>query len=229
MNPTSVLLQQMQSQTEAWQRSNDKRFIFLRCYTMMTQNMHRGTLEGRFEDPTWVEQLLLRFAEYYFNALDAYEKDPERAPKVWKQAHDASRERKLHVLQHLFLGINAHINYDLVLSLYDGLHVEWPSLTEERRNIRKRDHEQVNDIISETIDAVQDEVIAVHSPMMAAVDKLMGRMDEWLLTQLISGWRGEVWHETMRLLNTVTEEGREAIRLSLEKAVLKKGGQLVLL
>lgn len=140
-----------------------------------------------------MSQLLVRFSEYYFEALHHYDQVSAETPEVWKQVHDCTCRHQLHVLQNLLIGVNAHINYDLPLALYDCLQKDWHAAYNVARLRRKENHEIVNLIIGETIDAVQDEVIASASPMMAVLDKLMGRMDEWLLSRLITGWRSNVW------------------------------------
>lgn len=228
MNTTDRLLTQMFSQASAWEKNGDQRYVFQRCYGMMSSNMAQAIACGRFADKLWVERLMLRFAAYYFDALTRYEQDHSSAPAVWQQAHDAAKNKNLHILQHLLLGINAHINYDLPLALYDGLHSEWPKLGEADRQVRKSDHEIVNAVIAETIDSVQDTVIEPRAPMMAIVDRLMGRMDEWLISQLISSWRADVWHVATDLLTANNPEQREAIRQTQENKVLKRGEELKL-
>lgn len=228
MHTTDLLLCRMFAQADAWETLSDRRYIFLRCYGMMSRNMANAIDEGRFSDAQWVEQLMQRFAMYYFDALELYEQNHPGTPTVWRQAHTAAREKSLHILQHLLLGINAHINYDLPLALYDGLHREWPALAEAEQQTRRSDHETVNQIIAETIDSVQDIVIEPQSPFMAVVDRLMGRMDEWLLSQLISGWRAEVWHVTLDLLAAAGPEQRETIRQVQEQKVLERGKELTL-
>lgn len=220
------LLTRMFAQAETWESKGDQRYIFQRCYGMMSSNMARAIEEGRFADAHWVERLMLRFAEYYYDALELYEQNHPDTPAVWRQVHEAAHNKRLHVMQHLLLGINAHINYDLPLALYDGLHIEWPALSETDRKTRQTDHETVNLIIAETIDSVQDNVIEPRSPLMALVDRIMGRMDEWLLSQLISGWRGEVWRVAIELLTADNPEQRTAIRQVQEKKVLERGREL---
>jgi hypothetical protein len=230
MNPTeNLLVVRMQLQAERWEAQGDHRADFLRCYSMMTAAMQRGLEAGRFEDNYWVDQLMHRFATYYFDALSLYDQQHPATPAVWQQAHDATREQKMNVLQHLLMGINAHINYDLALALYDGLQLEWPVLTETQRRVREQDHQTVNRIIGETIDAVQDEVIKPRSRTFALVDQLMGRMDEWLLSQLITGWRSNVWEAGVDLLNAGSPERREAIRIRLEAQVLERGKEIMTL
>lgn len=228
MHTADHLLTRMFSQADVWEKNGDQRYIFQRCYGMMSSNMAAAIENGRFTDARWVNELMLRFADYYFDALDLYEKDRALSPPVWRQAHDAAREKHLHILQHLLLGINAHINYDLPLVLYERLCTEWPMLAEEGRRVRHDDHETVNRIIAETIDSVQDTVIEPRAPFMAVVDRLMGRMDEWLLSQLIAGWRADVWRVALDLLAAGSPGQRETIRQAQEKKVLERGYELTL-
>ncbi|GIK58384.1 MAG: hypothetical protein HND44_20430 [Chloroflexi bacterium] len=165
-----LLLNQMQEKIDNWQQDKDRRAIFLQCYQTMTANTLAAVADGRFQDPTWVNGLLNRFADYYFVALDVYDKGQSQASPVWQYAFDAAGQKKANVLQHLFLGVNTHINYDLALTLYDVLHEECPSLTPAQRDGRYQDYCLVNEIIAETIDQVQDEVVKRESPLLALVD-----------------------------------------------------------
>ena len=116
---------------------------------------------------------------------------------------------------------------DLVLALYDEMHPELTALKREGFDLRQSDHNLVNQIIAETIDTVQDQVLEPHSGMLALVDVLMGRADEWILSQMITGWRSEVWQEACAMLDTENPEQRELHRLQLEENVLKKAGAIL--
>jgi len=226
MQKADQLLRDMCECADAWEQAGDQRCIFLRCYSMMSANMSDAIQTGRFADPPWVAGLMLRFADYYFDALKCYDQEPIQAPAAWQQAFGGAQQPKLHVLQNLLLGINAHINYDLPLALYDCLRHEWGSLSLAQRRQRQADHRLVNRIIAETIDAVQDAVIEPHSPAMGVVDRLFGRVDEWLLSQLITNWRSKVWKTALLLLEAPDDASREAIRQQLERQVLRRGKRL---
>jgi hypothetical protein len=148
----------MRQLAEEWDAQNDDRAIFLHCYRMMTANMLVAVEQQRFRDNEWVNRLLHRFAEYYFEALTCYDCG-ETGPAIWQYTHQRAREGRLHTLQHLLLGVNAHINYDLVLTLHEILAPEWPRLPASAKEVRYEDHCLVNTVIAETIDQVQDEVI----------------------------------------------------------------------
>lgn len=227
MQQTDQVVQQMVTRAQNWETAGDKRYIFLRCYSMMSANMAVAIQEGRFAHSSWVATLMLRFADYYFDALEHYDQNPVQAPAVWRQVHDVARLPDMHVLQNLLLGVNAHINYDLPLALYDCLHGEWAGLDETTKRSRQNDHETVNQIIGDTIDAVQDTVVEPLSPTMALVDRLMGRMDEWLLSQLITAWRHDVWNVALQLLSASDESRRQTIRQEQELRVMERAERLL--
>ena len=213
----------MQTQTEQWQETADDKALFLRCYQMMTSNVLIAVDHHEFNDPLWVSTLLNRFADYYFVALRAYEDDPASAPTVWQVAHNAARDPNISAMQKLLLGVNAHINYDLVLTLVDMLEREWESHTEEERNGRYADHCHINDIIGETIDAVQDEVLEPAMPIMDVIDKLLGPLDERIIVHLISQWREKVWHNATRLLEIRDPQEQIQFIKQIEKEALQTG------
>lgn len=219
--PVEVALR-MEELASQWQETADRRAIFLRCYLVMTHNMQEALQAGEFRDTRWVAALLRRFAEHYFEALEAYEGDRDSAPAVWRLAHDAAVAPETHVLQNLFLGINAHINYDLVLTLFEMLEEEWPGLAAGQRESRYLDHCHVNSLIGRSIDVVQDEVVEEADPSLDLVDRLLGPLDEWAASRLIARWREDVWQGTQRLLQAGTVEAREEVRREVEEAALRR-------
>jgi hypothetical protein len=99
----------MDKLVQQWEANADRRAIFLKCYMMMTRNTLLAIERHEFNDPEWVERLLHRFADYYFVALEAYEQNPSATPLVWQLTHNATRRKRVSPLQHLLLGVNAHI------------------------------------------------------------------------------------------------------------------------
>jgi hypothetical protein len=221
------IVQKMTDQARYWEERQDKRAVFLQCYTMMSANMLDALKAQRFQDNAWVERLLHRFADYYFDALACYDCG-EEVPLVWQNVHEAAAHNKLHVLQHLLLGVNAHINYDLVLTLEEILRDEWFDLSEEMRKKRYQDHCMVNTIIAETIDKVQDDVIEEYSPIMDLVDKVFGRQDERIFISLISSWREHVWENALKLIECTDDVKRKYHLNKLENAVLRRSRWLEL-
>jgi len=215
-------LARMDSLLQEWSAVADRRRVFLNCYMLMTRNMILAIDAGEFADAVWVEALLRRFADYYFDALDVYDGERTAAPPVWQAAHDATCETGTFALQNLLLGINAHINYDLALTLVDMLQEEWAQLHAAARGQRYADHCHVNRVISRTIDIVQDEVIERLEPRLDVMDRLMGRGDEWLAAYLISRWRDQVWRHAVAMLDAPDADSREERRRSIEALTLTR-------
>jgi hypothetical protein len=222
------LLSQMQECTDRWNAANDRRAVFLECYTLMTANMLQTINAGEFHDGKWAGKLLHRFAEYYFEALEQYDQCTGDCSSVWQFTHDCACQEERHVLQHLLLGVNAHINYDLVLSLVEMLEPEWTDLSEAQRRLRYEDHCRVNEVIAATIDTVQDTVIERHDPWMDWVDRIFGRLDERLLSALITRWREEVWQKAIVFLQA-PPGNREKLRLELEQSTLERARRLLII
>jgi len=199
--------------------------MFLQCYRIMTGNMihalERDASRGGFRDPIWVSGLLRRFADYYFQALRQYESGSPATPRIWQQAHDVSLSEEAPAVTRLLLGINAHINYDLVLTLDEWLRPEWDGCSADLRTLRYADHCQVNTIISASIDAVQNDVLRPQMPLTGILDALLGPVDEMLISELVAAWRETVWQSACELLDATTPEERAAVIEHVEQRSLR--------
>jgi hypothetical protein len=100
---------------------------------------------------------------------------------------------------------------------------EWPALSADNRLARYLDHCHINDIIGRTIDGVQDQIVERYSPWMEVVDAALGRLDEWLVLQMIARWRDEVWTLAVQRVELPDEAAREAQRREIEESVVSRG------
>ncbi len=223
ITPDRSVLVQMAGYVQQWEAAHDRRSIFLGCYALMTGNMLDALETGRFADDAWVARLLQRFAEYYFDALELYEARQPETPRVWQLAHDTAQREPVMTVQQLLIGVNAHINYDLVFAVAELLSPEWDALTAEQRAQRRADYDLVNAIIGETIDRVQDQILEVRSPWLDIIDKAFGPLDEWLISKLIGRWRDEVWLNAIRYVETLAPDERAALRAHIEAEALHLG------
>lgn len=222
INEPLDLLARMQQQVTTWSAAGDRRAVFLDCYRLMTANMLAALERGDFADAGWVDHLLHRFADYYFDALVAYERDDPATPAIWRMAHQAAQQPHVLPLQHLMLGVNAHINYDLTFTVVELLQPEWETLDPERRRQRFADYSLVNQVIAQTIDTVQDEVITRLTPAFFMVDKLLGRVDEWATARLLTAWRDAVWANAVRLLTCPDPATHTAVCHTVETVALRR-------
>src|SRR5215208_4278163 len=125
------------------------RRTFIATYRRTTEAVGRAIEHGSFNDPRWVPNWDNAFADLFFVAHDA-DLAGERPPRPWRLAFDPSE--RLNPLQHLLLGMNAHINFDLpqaLLAVITDDDFTDPVLIGRRR----RDHERINQILASRVSA----------------------------------------------------------------------------
>lgn len=157
---------------------------FAALYRRMTQEIQTGIKDGEFDDPALVERLDVAFAQRYFVAYDAW-RSAQPTTEVWREAFGAAAETRYVVLQHLLLGINAHINLDLGI-------VTAELVGPERLPSIKPDFDRVNALIRRLIDQVQGRINRV-SPGFWLVDVLGGKLDETLFDFSLEAARESAW------------------------------------
>jgi hypothetical protein len=219
-------LDRMRAQIEVWDAMGDGRAVFLDCYSRMTEAVAAAIAADRFVDAAWVSALVDRFAGYYFDSIDGGDRQVP-VPEPWVLAHAAAVGNDASALQLLLAGVNAHINYDLVLTLVDLLGPEWHELDAARRAERRADYEVVNRIIVETADLVQDEVLERRAPALDIVDRALGRWDERAATRLLTAWRTRVWRDAMELLDENDERRAEHVA-HIERVCARRARWLLL-
>ncbi len=177
---------------------DDRRSVFLTVYTEMTSHTALAIDDGTFHDPEWMRRYLVRFAEYYRRAFLAFERGAfGDVPDPWIVAFGTASRGEALVVQDAFLGINAHILYDLALTLSDvGLDPE--------RDAKYADHRRVDELLARLV-AVQRELLAErYAPGLSRVGATMAGLDErWSASTLRSAretaWRTAVVRTDARL------------------------------
>jgi hypothetical protein len=107
-------------------------------------------------------------------------------PDPWRIAFGTATGGDALVLQDAFLGINAHINYDLALTLRDvGIDPD--------RAAKRADHRAVNEVLARLIDAQQRALAEVYADGVADVDDALGRLDEQLSLLGLREGREQAW------------------------------------
>jgi Family of unknown function (DUF5995) len=128
-----------------WAEKNQSAMgYFAALYRRMTIAVKEGIDQSKFEDGPRMEKLDIVFANRYFVAFDSFQKN-ESTTKSWKSAFYATKINQITVIQHLLLGINAHINLDL------GIAASEISTKDDILKL-ERDFKQINTIISALID-----------------------------------------------------------------------------
>jgi hypothetical protein len=168
-------------------KAGDRRAVFLTIYTRMTAVVRDAIAAGRFHDPDWMRRYTVAFADYYRRAFRGFERGAlDSVPDPWIIAFRTAVEGSALVAQDAVLGINAHINYDLALTLRDvGI--------DPHRRRKRRDHRAIDAVLADLIDAQQAALADLYAPGIEGIDATLGRFDEALsLFSMVEG-RAQAW------------------------------------
>jgi hypothetical protein len=157
--------------------------LFAQLYRRTTLEVRAALRTGVFTDAAWVERLDVVFARRYLDAFVAFERG-RRTTSAWRHAFERGREPGHLLMQHLLLGMAAHILLDLGVATRD---TEDGVLTP-----RRADFMAINAILAAMLDEVQDDVNTM-SPAMAWIDRAGGRWDERVATAALRRWRATAW------------------------------------
>lgn len=214
-----AVLVRMAGPLEELEAAGDPRRFFLGTYSRTTAAVGEAIREARFEDPEWVDRWDVVFADLYLDALTADDTDPMSAPRPWRTAFGAPAG--LHPLQHVLLGINAHVNYDLPQALIAVIPAEdfdRPLVMARRR----RDHERIDAVLSsrvaaedaELAEASQAHTMPARSVLRTVKDRLLQPANRAASKRFLREARQKVWHNT-ELLHQARLDGDAAYRRSL--------------
>ena len=89
--------------------ADDASGYFPAMYARITKAVEIAAGEGRFADGPRMEAFARAFAAWY----PRIGHDHARVPGCWQAAFDVAGDGRLMIVQHLLLGINAHVNHDL--------------------------------------------------------------------------------------------------------------------
>ena len=165
-----------------WQKSRLGYFAAL--YRKVTIEVKKGIKSGFFEDGERMEHFDVIFANRYFDAFEQYQSNgvPTRS---WQLAFETSKHFWPIVLQHLLLGMNAHINLDLGIAA---------AKTSPKNAILdlKKDFNTINDILASLVDEVERKLAHIW-PILKLLDHIGGRTDEALINFSMERARDQAW------------------------------------
>lgn len=166
---------------------------FACTYRAMTAQVLKGIQQKKFEDNPRMALLDLAFAQRYLEAWENYSKG-RKCTNAWYIAFEACKNKNLLILQHIFLGMNAHINLDLGISA--------ASIMPYRKiNPLKKDFNHINTVIASINQKVQDSLNKICYPVNL-IDKISNGNDNAVLDFAISKARETSWTTAVIASNT---------------------------
>ena len=203
----------------------DNNFLvaFAYVYLETTKKVKNAIEDGRFEDPERMEKMDVTFANLYIKAFNDFQIS-NKISQTWKFSFDAKNE-KLSLIQHILLGMNAHINMDLAIAA--------ASVANGKGIIDlKGDFMVINEILAELTDIMQKGLGKV-SILMKLLDFFGFRSDEKIINFSIKKARDYAWLNAMELALMEDNARKSRIEeidlkvLELSKMIKKPPGKLL--
>lgn len=157
---------------------------FAALYFKVTCAVRDGIRKGEFEDNARMEKLDVVFAQRYVDAWDAW-KEKGVVSASWNVAFNQTKKTMTIALQHLLLGMNAHINLDLGIAAAGFIEFgQDPSL--------RRDFIRINTILSSLmLDVLKD--IQRISPLLSLLGLHAQNARSMLINFTIESARDGAW------------------------------------
>jgi hypothetical protein len=165
-------------------RDRSRLGYFPALYRKVTLRVKHGIAAGEFDDGERMERLDVVFANRYLEAVDAL-RAGRRPTQSWALAFETTHAWPPIVLQHLMLGMNAHINLDLGIAAAEvapgreiaGLHADFL---------------KINDVLASLVDQVKAELAQIWRPL-GPLDRMSGRVEDVCVAFSMSKARDAAW------------------------------------
>ncbi|MEP7112820.1 MAG: DUF5995 family protein [Ilumatobacteraceae bacterium] len=204
---------------ETCRRTKQRAGYFAALYWRTTKAVRARADAGRFENRERMERFASTFAERYLAAYRAWQTNRPMTAS-WKLAFDTASIRRPVVLQHLVLGMSAHINLDLGV-VAAGMGRDMPGGLASMRS----DFDLINGVLSDELEGSQANVDRV-SPFIGLADHFGLRSDEALCRFTLRIARQGAWRSAEELSNCPADQWDTAIARR-DHAVAAFGSSLV--
>jgi len=186
--------------------------IFAYVYRRTTAQIKQAVSEKQFEDNQRMELMDVTFANLYLKAYTDY-RVGKPCSESWNAAF-TSRKESITIIQHLMLGMNAHINLDLGIAAAEI--AQGKQLSD-----LKNDFMKVNQILNDLTNEMQERLSKV-SKLMFLLDWLGRNTDELIVGFSMVKAREQAWN-LAQLLSFTNENDKKAVIDTSDKVIAQLG------
>lgn len=185
------------------ENNQDPLGYFAALYLKVTKKVKEGIEDNFFDDGSRMEKLDVVFANRYLDAYLAYQEN-ETATASWQRAFELPNKYWPIVLQHLLIGMNAHINLDLGIAAAQVM---------KGKDIEdlEADFNKINDILSSLVIAVEQDLAEIW-PNLKIILKLIGKIDDFLVDFSMEIARDGAW----KFANSIANKSPEVLKALIE-------------
>ncbi len=215
-----LVLDRLDAVIEETIRTGSRAGYFAAMYRKVTLAVRDAVITGRFADGDRMARLDRVFAERYLDAYGQWRRSG-RPTAAWQAAFDASERWRPILIQHLLVGMNAHINLDL------GIAAATVAPGTELTGLRA-DFDLINDVLTDLIDVFMEGVDTV-SPWVGLLDRFGGRTDQTVVRFSIQIARRRAWDLAVQLAAAAPQlwddiiDARDSATAELTKTILVPG------
>lgn len=194
------------------EKRNSTMGYFAALYHKVTLKVKEGIENNFFDDGPRMEKLDVIFAKRYLDAYYNWQKNVILT-QSWKYTFDKAHENHLIILQHLLLGMNAHINLDLGIAaaqVSENAHID------ELEN----DFIKINEILSSLVIEVENDLSKIW-PFLKWILKRMKKADDFLVDFSMELARKGAW-KFAKTLSASTSENEENLIITRDNKVFQK-------
>jgi hypothetical protein len=214
------VLAELRTVVDRAEAASDRIGLFAALYRQVTLAVAKAITDGVFDDGPRMNRLDTAFANRYLAALHACQApgDPGTAPRCWQLAFEAAARPESVIVQHLVLGVNAHINLDLAVAA--ARTCPGPAIAD-----LKNDYDRINGILASVMGGLQH-TVERFSPVLGGLDVVLGRLDDTILGFDLETARSEAWDAAVLLAGqppeaqAATERMLDRYATGLARAVL---------
>jgi hypothetical protein len=172
-------------------RTNKSRIgYFAAMYRKVTLAIQEAIDAGEFEDAERMSRLDVVFAQRYIEASAEFTAG-KLPTDSWQVAFDGASRRRPLIIQHLLIGMNAHINLDL------GIAAATVAPGAELAPLQG-DFNTINAVLGRLVEGFTADIAEV-SPWIGLLDRIGGRADDALINFSIGVARIEAWDLAVQL------------------------------
>lgn len=222
LRPTNVLeaLRALDTVTERLLAAGDARAAFPDVYAIITRRVAESVALGDgalFYEPRWVSRLAGRFCERYLETLRWSINGEPQDTGAWEVTYEASAQPGTLPLQHVLLGISAHINFDLAAGIHRTI-LELGVTDAVAMRRYKHDHDAVNALLRASFPEALDHLIQRHRCEGSRfIYHRAYATAEWGIMRVLERWRERAWHDAMEMLDARTGAAQAEIVQRMEQ------------
>jgi hypothetical protein len=196
----------------SWASDHNSRLgYFPAVYRKVTLKVRDGIQSGMFDDPQRMERFDVVFANRYLESLKAFRAGGSSS-LCWLLALQSTTEFWPIVLQHLLLGMNAHINLDLGIAAAT-------TMRGEGLEAIHGDFNTMNDILASLVDEVQNGLAQLW-PGLRLLNPVLGNIDNSVVNFSMKKARDHAWTAAQAFTSLPDEAWSEAVAIQDRKALL---------